>query len=73
MKIILIMLVLSSCTSFAKTEPTVELKTVLACVDDQVDVYGDICGEMDTDGEDAHFNGVQCAVEAIKGCLELAK
>lgn len=54
-------------------EKTIKESTFMMCVDSQVKLYGDLCGEMDTDGSDAHFNGVKCAVESIKSCVEVEK
>lgn len=44
------------------------------CIDDQVDLYGDLCAESSSgyeemSGSDAHFTGVECAVDSIKSCL----
>lgn len=76
MKILLtaVLFLFASCaTTYAVSEPTIPVSTVLMCVDSQVELYGDLCSEADTDGPDAHFNGVKCAVEAIKVCLEVEK
>ena len=49
---------------------------ILDCVNDQLDLYGDLCAESssgyeDMDGTDAHFEGVKCAVESISICMGL--
>jgi len=45
------------------------------CINDQVELYGDLCAESssgyeDMTGHDAHYEGVKCAVESIKACIE---
>lgn len=58
----LIFLFLASCQTLNTTE-------VNLCIEDQVRFYADLCGEEDTEGPDAHFNGVNCASEYIKSCI----
>ena len=47
---------------------------ILDCINDQLDLYGDLCAESssgyeDMDPRDAHFEGVKCAAESIKICM----
>ena len=52
-----------------------KLSELEQCVQQQVDQYFDICAEESSgyenmSGSEAHFTGVQCAVESIKICME---
>ena len=66
--IIAILILVAGCVSPHKET---ELRD---CIDDQVRLYGDICAESSSGyeemtGSEAHFAGVECAVETIRGCL----
>jgi len=66
MKLLILSLLLTSCAS---------KQTFVDCLDQQIELYGDICSESSTgyedmNGSDAHFEGVKCAVESVKGCVE---
>lgn len=44
------------------------------CLDQQTDLYNDLCAESSTgyeykQGSEAHFDGVECAVQSIKACM----
>ena len=69
--ILLVTLLFTGCASFAAPEKMISQSKVLECIESQVDLYGDLCGEADIDGSDPHFNGVECAVQSIKWCLDL--
>lgn len=71
MKYLVLLFFFASCSSFATKESTIEVSKVLECLDTQVEIYGDLCGEEDTDGEQAHYNGVKCAVQYAKWCMGL--
>lgn len=42
------------------------------CLNDQVKLYADLCAEEyeEVDSSLAHEQGVRCAVESVKACLE---
>jgi len=66
--VILLILFLVSCSHIPPSED--EWKV---CVQDQLDLYGDLCAESssgyeDMNGDDAHYEGVRCAVEGIFYC-----
>jgi hypothetical protein len=47
----------------------------MECLDQQISLYGDLCGEATTyyDSQSAERNfhaGVECAIESAKICLE---
>lgn len=44
-------------------------KEVMECINDQVDLYGDLCAESFGNGDQSNYEGVKCAVESIKICL----
>lgn len=56
-------------------EPSDKIKECIQSTYDQVDLYGDLCAESssgyeDMTGSEAHFEGVKCASETIRWCLE---
>ena len=64
-------MVFIGCTSFADDQ-------LEQCLNDQVDLYYDLCGESANgyehmDGAEAHFEGVKCAVEGVHYCMEMLK
>jgi len=68
-KFILIALVLFGCASFAD-------ERLDQCIKDQVELYYDLCGESaigyeQMTGAEAHFEGVRCAADGIKYCMEI--
>lgn len=69
----LALILLTGCASVPKQgRPT---SVDLSCVTSQIEIYGDLCAESGTGyetmtGSEAHFEGVRCAVDAIKACLE---
>lgn len=49
--------------------------TVEQCIQQQVELYSDLCAEESSgyeemDGPDAHFAGVKCATQAALWCIE---
>ncbi len=47
-------------------------KNINDCLNDQVKLYADLCAEEyeEVDSSLAHEQGVKCAVESVKSCLE---
>lgn len=67
--------ILQSCTSF-RAGKKLERLQVDHCIDKQIESYDDLCAEESTGYEEmetwqAHRQGVKCASEAIKRCMEL--
>lgn len=66
--IILCAILLIGCTSVAETK-------LESCLNAQIEIYGDLCGEStayydEMSADEAHFEGVKCAVQAIRVCME---
>lgn len=69
------MLWLGGCTLGRLMGPLKAPPPNIDCVTEQVMLYDDLCAESTTayeimSGTEAHFEGVRCAVEAIKLCQE---
>lgn len=52
------------------------MSEVKECIEMQTDLYSDICAESSSGyenmtGSDAHFDGVTCATESVKICLDI--
>jgi len=69
MRLILLTIMLSGCSLNPK---------IAECIDQQVNLYGDLCAEESSGYEDmtpeaAHYQGVKCAVQSAKWCLQDVK
>lgn len=74
MKNLCMIFLIFSCAHAVSKEKTASEK-FLECLDEQVDLYGDLCAESasgyeDMTGSEAHLEGVKCAVESMKICIE---
>ena len=59
-------------------ESSRDARAIDTCIADQVDDYSDLCAESssgyeDMNGSNAHFEGVQCAVDSARACLEVVR
>lgn len=68
MKYLILALALTSCTTVPKDN--VSWSVVNQCLDDQVELYHDLCAEEAENGDDAHEEGVRCAIEYTKHCID---
>lgn len=64
----LLLLLLAGCATSTKSE-------LVECLIQQEELYGDLCAESssgyeDMTGNEAHYEGVKCAVESSIICLE---
>ena len=72
-----LVLMLMGCATRQTPIPTddwVQKAFVESCIDETIELYGDLCAESSTgyetmDGTDAHEAGAFCAAESIRDCV----
>lgn len=78
MKHVFLLIVFSigtACTSIpVSASQTLNRDEVVKCIEDQIRLYSDLCAEERDDqasNSEVHFDGVNCAADSIKICLNL--
>lgn len=74
MKQLILATVLVAATANAFVDFDIKASKVQECAEQQAELYEDICGESGVGyesltAEEAHFEGVLCAVQSMKVCL----
>lgn len=74
MKQLVLLIALTTATAHAFVDFDIKASKVQECAEQQVELYEDVCGESGVGyemlpAEEAHFEGVLCAVQSMKVCL----